>query len=395
MGSYEYVVATGPVAGGNVPIQGANGGGLINSYNESAATSSQGQATYEVIRVPQYSQATIGAGLTAKAWDGSTGGILAIDVAGSLNLNNSTVSVDGLGFRGGGSLDMSGTGVLLSGNSDYVNLSTAGCHGSKGEGTAGTPEWVYNQITGLDVNTGQAFDGYPGGSFARGAPGNAGGGATDNHSWDNTENAGGGGGGNGGVGGLGGNCYDTGLPYGGLGGAIYPASVSQMVMGGGGGAGDQNNSPDGASSGGTGGGMIFVRACTVTGSGTFSANGLQGVDNPSGDGAGGGGAGGSVMVAVSQGTLSGLTVSASGGRGANDSPGGAWLGPGGGGGGGVILLSAPAAGTNVNGAIAGVTGSSTNFGAQPGQNGWTATNITIANADTRLLEMSAPSTTST
>ena len=150
-------------------------------------------------------------------------------------------------------------------------------------------------------------------------------------------------------------------------------------MGGGGGAGDQNNSASGASSGGTGGGLIFVRACTVTGSGTFSANGYQAPDNPGMDAAGGGGAGGSVLVAVSQGILTGLTVNAAGGRGGNDATNGPYHGPGGGGGGGVVLLSSPAASVNVIGGIAGLTAynsSPSNYGAQPGQNGWLATNIT-------------------
>ena len=50
-------------------------------------------------------------------------------------------------------------------------------------------------------------EGYPGGSYARGAPGNAGGGATDSNPTANDQNAGGGGGGNGGAGGRGGNGW--------------------------------------------------------------------------------------------------------------------------------------------------------------------------------------------
>ncbi len=380
VGSYEYVMATGPVAGGSVPIQGVYGGGLLHTYIASPASTAQGQAIYQVIRVPQYSQATITTGLTAKAWDGSTGGILAIDVAGALNLNGSTVSVDGLGFRGGGGRQLNGASGGT--GTDYVSLSTIAYSDSKGEGIAGTPHWVFNWVTALDVDTLQAYqEGYPNGSFARGAPGNAGGGGTDTHPSDNGNNSGGGGGGNGGAGGLGGNSFYDDYVEGGLGGAVFPEAANQVVMGGGGGAGDQNGTVNGSSSGGTGGGIIFVRACTVTGSGTFSANGVQAPDNPGMDAAGGGGAGGSVLVAVTQGTLAGLTVNATGGRGGNDAQNGPNHGPGGGGGGGVILLSATASGTNVSGGIAGLTSYNsgpTNYGALAGQNGIVATNITQA-----------------
>ena len=193
-GRYEFVMATGPVSGGFVPILGVNGGGLLNAYSSFPASSLQGQATYQVIRVPQYSVATLTSGLTAQTWNGSTGGVLAIDVASTLNLNGSTVSVDGMGFRGGGSQQLHG----MSGGTgtDYVSLSTISYSDSKGEGIAGTPHWIYNG-TGTLLDTLQAYaEGYPNGSFARGAPGNAGGGGTDAHPIDNGNNSGGGGGGN-------------------------------------------------------------------------------------------------------------------------------------------------------------------------------------------------------
>lgn len=373
-GLYEYVVATGPVAGGVVPIQGANGGGLVNSYSAAPYSGTQGQLTFQVIRVPQYSSATLNTGLTAQTWNGSTGGILAFDVAGLLNLNNATASVDGLGFRGAGSIPTQSESTV---NNNYVEFSypfnsTTVSDGSKGEGIAGTPLWVYNLATNADVNTGA--EGYPNGSFGMGAPGNAGGGGM-------VFNTGGGGGGNGGAGGEGGNACCGQPTVGGLGGAPYPAAAVQLVMGGGGGAADMNNSVTVAgSSGGPGGGMIFVRACTVSGTGTFSANGMPGPDQPINDGAGGGGAGGSVLVASTQ-PLTGLTVNAQGARGANANytsiP---EHGPGGGGGGGVVLLSSAAAGVNVNGGPQGYTTTVTTdyWGAQPGLTGVVSTSITLA-----------------
>src|SRR5450759_843929 len=102
-GLYEYVSATSavPVGGGTVNIAGTGGGGgLLNSYDFSATvTATHGFRTFQVIRVPQYSSATVTPGLTAAAWDGTAhaGGILAIDVAGALNLNGQTISVNQIG----------------------------------------------------------------------------------------------------------------------------------------------------------------------------------------------------------------------------------------------------------------------------------------------------------
>jgi len=115
-GNYEFVKATGPIAGAAIPIAGSGlNGGLIYSYTIAAATGTKGKSTYQVIRVPQYATATLGAGLTASAWDGSSGGVLALDIAGALTLNAATVSVDGMGFRGAAGLQLSG-GAGATGN---------------------------------------------------------------------------------------------------------------------------------------------------------------------------------------------------------------------------------------------------------------------------------------
>jgi hypothetical protein len=104
-GFYEYVVATGPVAAGSIPIS----SGLVNNYYSAAynpPAQPQGQRTFQVIRVPQYSSATLNGTVTALRWDGSTGGIVVFDVAGQLNWNGNTVDVSTLGFRGGGGRPM-------------------------------------------------------------------------------------------------------------------------------------------------------------------------------------------------------------------------------------------------------------------------------------------------
>jgi len=174
---------------------------LIYSYTNAAKTNTQGARVFQVIRVPQYTTATLSAGLAALAWNGTTGGVLAIDVRDTLTLGGVAVNVNGLGFRGGGGLMLSGSAGRA--NTDFQNASPgaitgAGAHGSKGEGIAGTPSWVDNGTTavaGGSYPSGAAADG----SMARGAPGNAGGGGTDANPVSNNQNSGGGGGANGGA----------------------------------------------------------------------------------------------------------------------------------------------------------------------------------------------------
>src|SRR5215471_13551151 len=238
-GLYEFVAATSGVtaaAGGTINITGGGTGtGLINAYVNAAATGTTGERSFQVVRVPQYTTATLSSTLTAGAWDGSGGGILALDVSTTLTLGG-TVSVDGLGFRGGAGQQLTGGGA--NNNTDYRNTTANNYHGNKGEGIAGTPRFVINNGGVLD-NT---VEGYPNGSRARGAPGTAGGGGTDPDAAANDQNSGGGGGGNGGAGGGGGLSWFTLLARGGLGGAAFAqSSACRIVMGGGGGSGTRNN----------------------------------------------------------------------------------------------------------------------------------------------------------
>ena len=386
-GRYEYVVASGPVAAGSVPITGDGAGsGLVYTYTDAAATVTQGQRRFQVIRVPQYSTATLSSTLAALAWNGQVGGVLALDVAGQLTLGG-TVSVSALGFRGGGARQVGGSAGFL--NTDYRTPSTSNPNGAKAEGIAGTPILVYNGTS--VVNTG--IEGYPNGAMARGAPGNAGGGGTDGNPAANDQNSGGGGGGNGGTGGLGGFTWNTVLSRGGFGGAAFSvAAPDRLVLGAGGGAGTRNNAGvAGASSGGVGGGMVMIRAGTLIGTGSIVANGGTGVA-PLNDGGGGGGAGGSVLLTAQTWSPTSLTVNAVGGLGASTWPlqppgtpgefttgsANARHGPGGGGGGGVILLtSAVNTTTDVSGGANGIsTTAGSAFGSQPGTAGVVSTTVT-------------------
>lgn len=387
-GLFEYVVATSddPGGAGNVAISivgGSAASGLINSYTTAAETGAVGQKTFQVVRVPRYGSATLSATLTAAAWNGRSGGVLAVDVSGTLTLGG-TVSVDGLGFRGAPGEALAGRTNRFS--TDYRRSIGDAAHAAKGEGIAGTP----STLTGVP---GGAGDGYPNGDRARGAPGTAGGGGSDGNPTANDQNTGGGGGANGGNGGRGGSAWPgsntcppvQGTVTGGIGGTAMAPAVTRVIMGAGGGAGSRNN--NGPSGGGNGGGIVLMRAGLVAGTGAITS---QGVRPPStaNDGAGGGGAGGTIVVLAATGTLGGLTVNASGGQGgyanlpsppAPDAPptgvGGTHHGPGGGGGGGVIIVSSAPLSSNVTGGASGLTntcdGDSVTqaYDALPGANG--------------------------
>jgi uncharacterized repeat protein (TIGR01451 family) len=268
----------------------------------------------------------------------------------------------------------------------------AGWDANKGEGLAGTPEWVETGGTFLHTNTG-----YPSGtagtdgSMARGAPATAGGGGTDADPQGaspggNDQNAGGGGGANGGAGGFGGDSWNTNLSVGGEGGTAFPATINRVAMGGGGGAGTRNNS-DGdnqASGGATGGGIIIIRTYGLSGTGTLTANGNPAYNATANDAGGGGAAGGSIVVLSANGGESGLTLQANGGTGGN-----AWQsqayslanrhGPGGGGGGGVVLVSGTPASVGVSGGASGLTlNPGVTYGSTAGAAGSSVTNASIS-----------------
>ncbi|MGA8764197.1 MAG: hypothetical protein WB562_15120, partial [Candidatus Sulfotelmatobacter sp.] len=394
-GNYEFVTATGAVSGGAVPIAGTgSSGGLIFGYNSAATSANKGQSTYQVVLVPQYTTATLAAaGLTASPWNGSTGGVLALDASSTLTLNGATVSVNGAGFRGGAGMQLNGNAGGA--NTDYLHAAPAaytgvvenGVDAPKGEGIAGTPLWV--ESAGSYLKTSSSYpSGTAGvdGSMARGGPGNGGGGGTDGDPAANDQNAGGGGGGNGGAGGFGGDSWNTNLSVGGEGGAAFPATIDRIALGGGGGAGTRNNSGNDnqASGGAAGGGIVIIRANALSGTATFTANGISAYNGTANDAGGGGGAGGSIIILSANGGESGLTLQAQGGRGGD-----AWdsqayslaqrHGPGGGGSGGVVFVSGAPASINVNGGSSGTTlAPGVTYGATAGASGASVSNASLS-----------------
>ena len=390
-GAYEYAAVT-SFSGGLITLA----TGLINTYRSASANSISGQKTFQVVRVPQYSSATLAGQITAPPWNGSTGGIVTFDVAGNLNWAGQTIEVSGRGFRGGGGQASSSnaTGQTLA-TTDYVsavgtgaiNLAGVGSvpNGSKGEGIAGTPRLMFTPTTVNNNSAGAITDscggtdgtscGYPAGSFARGAPGNAGGGGTDGSPNDNQQNTGGGGGGSFGSGGTGGFGWTPGVPpgspTGGFGGGAVPASAGRLFMGGGGGAGTTNNSTGApgfgaASSGAAGGGVALIRAGSVTGTGTINVNGTSANNTVTNDASGGGGGGGQVLLFVNNSSgPTGATVNANGGNGGSNTGGGSPHGPGGGGSGGFVIVSG-ATTINVAGGTNGTTATSATSTAEYG-----------------------------
>lgn len=371
-GLFEYVRAASAVGtgGGTVTVSSEGGTGLVNAYSNAAATDTRGQRRFQVIKVPQYSNATVSGTVTAAAWDGTSGGVAALDVAGRLTFSSGTISAAAAGFRGGGGRQLGGGSGT---SSDYATLATVTANGAKGEGIAGTPRYVWTGSTVSDTGV----EGYPGGSHARGAPGNAGGGGTDGNPSTNDQNTGGGGGGNAGAGGLGGHAWcptaPTGCPQTGghPGSAFAERGVARLIMGGGGGSGTTNNGTDAPanSSGALGGGIVMIRAGEIAGMGSINVNGGSASSAVGNDANGGGGAGGSVMLAAARSvTGASLSVSATGGNGgSNDTNDTLAHGPGGGGGGGIVLATSTVTFTAATGGGApGTTIGGGSFGASYG-----------------------------
>ena len=302
--------------------------GLTNNYTASGKV--------QVIRVQRYNSLTITAPgvLTCQAWNGTTGGVLAIEVA-----NNTVINA-------GGRIDASGTGFR--GGALFVT-------------TGRTTTGLYSCIS-LDVGTnkGESIAGYTtdyipfGGRYCRGAAANGGGGG-------NVWNCGGGGGANAGMvpawtgqgnpdnsvagwttawnlespgfaastssgGGRGGysfsqtnqdatilgpgtigvtNAWNGSYRYnlGGLGGRPLDYSTGRIFCGGGGGAGEEDDNQGGA--GGTGGGIIYITSygkITGTGSDSILSKGNNGGSSlNTGANAGkdaAGGAGGGVQLSL-------------------------------------------------------------------------------------------------
>lgn len=350
--------------------------GLKNSYSSSGKV--------QIVRVPRYTTLTIntGASITCPDWDGSSGGIVAVEASNNVVINGS-INVTGKGFRGG-SVEQNSN---LPGDATKRRSSSSSDGGEKGESIAGPAS---------SLSSGQ---------YCRNSPANGGGGG-------NAHNCAGGGGANAGSpaswngngnpdnsnanwvtafnlessgfatststgGGRGGYSYsandaneltkapgstdwggDNRLNGGGQGGRPLDYSGGRIFFGGGGGAGDSNNGS--GTPGGDGGGIVFVLTKTnISGSGTIYANGDAVTTQTANDGAGGGGGGGAVILFNFSGATSGISIEAKGGTGGSQNL--SWAeaeGAGGGGGGGyVAITNLPALSISVLGGAYGTSNS--------------------------------------
>lgn len=245
------------------------------------ATYSSG-AQVRVLR--QYTNVTVDSGdtWTAKAWDGSVGGILAFLANGTVTVAG-TITATGKGFRGGAATPAP--------NYTY-----------QGEGTSGA------------------------GTQSGSANGNGGGGGG--------ARCGGGSGGHG-TAGQNGEIGNAGSYPGLAGNTAGNADLTTLVFGGGGGGGGSTSTSSvetRGGAGGAGGGIVFAIGTTVTVSGAITSAGQNGNNAVGSDGAGGGaGAGGAIFVKAQTATLGSALLTAAGGAvggtpdgGANDggAPGG-------------------------------------------------------------------------
>lgn len=319
----------------------------------------------QLISVPVYMNASTIGPVTCQPWNGATGGVLAMELTGTLYMNDN-IEVNGMGFRGGTK------------NANVLNYSAANC---------GFTDYYTSATTANGAMKGEGIAKYKRNKeYARGANANGGGGG-------NQINSGGAGGAGFSLGGNGGNQMSAcpGSVQGGQGGrpCLYSNSSQKVFMGGGGGAGHQDNSIQ-ATDGANGGGIIFLKAGFLSGnSNKLRANGADQTLIAGFDGAGGGGGGGTVLLDVGTITTA-VDINAKGGDGGNVTNNNANChGPGGGGGGGIVWYSGATlsvnASTNVLGGIAGIfssvnsTCNGSSAGAQPGSTGATLANLVMVN----------------
>lgn len=360
-GNYEFQ-SVASVSGNNI--------GLAARSDSSSCTAGTLKRNYDsgaqVIRVPQYVALTVNAGasINTLAWNGSVGGVVAVRVQNTLSLNG-TITVAGLGFRGG---PLDGDDRVQAGTANLAFVSDANpAGGAKGEGIASGAGGTFGGVALPYSN--------PGGNFDIAAPANGGGGG-------GSHNGGGGGGA---------NAAPALTPYCTVGTSTYTsvvANLSSTTAFSWCGQGVMPNTVTGAAAwtldpgyrangnaltahvgGGRGGytyGLLNANALTA-GPGTtawdgdnrhalggwggrplaqdlsnrvfFGGGGGAGANNPADNTGSAGGAGGGIVF-VDAGVLAGSGVVTASGNAANNTTGGGNDAPGGGGAGGSIFVRA-------------------------------------------------------
>lgn len=236
----------------------------------------------QVLVLKQYTDVTVNTGITwtAKAWDGTVGGILAFLASGTVTITG-TITASGKGFRGGN-------------RGYYYGTNTTG---QQGEGYLGVGTNTYS--ANLQPN------------------GNGGGGAARRNFGSSTEGQGGGGGGNGTMG-SNGSYYIEYQNFGYGGNTHGSADLATLSFGGGGGGGGMGDAIPTTSNGfgQPGGGAVFIASIDLivnSTSGNILSNGIAGTSSQLDQGGGGAGAGGSILLKVQTATLNTTRVLSSGG----------------------------------------------------------------------------------
>lgn len=251
---------------------------LINDY----PSSDRAQA----VRVPQYSDVHVAAGatLSAPAWDGQTGGILALAATG-------TVAVDG-------TIDMSGRGYRGARHDASCPMTIECVAGVAGESPLG-PGAMGPAANASGGGGGEAGDCNLGGGGGYGTAGRTGPGLGSNAT-----------------------CSSAPVTHDGAAGAVAgePDLSSRLLFGGAGGEGGADNDGSAPGAGGSGGGIVVLLAGSVrVGAGALHSDGARGGDGSGsscssacGEGGGGGGAGGAVFVVAGSASLGSGQVTARG-----------------------------------------------------------------------------------
>ncbi len=282
---------------------------------------STGLRRAQACRLPQYTRVELqsGGSLRARAWNGTSGGIVAFYSSGSvLVAAGGEIEASARGFRGGRINDTNNAGANVSSEEPGTSLA-----GYKGEGLDGSS---WNRV-------------------GRGNIANAGGSG-------NAHDSGGGGGGGGGAGGRGGWQYYlvgnatytlNGNTAGRRGSPVAAPIAERLTMGGGGGDAFQNGDPALMVPGGNGGGVVLIVAPAIHLEGDVLADGGH-VGTSTDEGGSGGGGGGTIVLFVDAANLTaepGPHLFARGGNGGSVAVFGlntSRRGPGGGGGGGRVFV---------------------------------------------------------
>ena len=241
----------------------------------------------QVVLVPQYGKVTMSGGyLTAPAWNGETGGLLALTVQDEMLVSAGSVTMNHRGFRG------TGHGCLYRCKTGFSGESAAG---------PGSSTTVANWMGGGGGEQGQDCGGGGGGGYSTfGGYGSFGScGACRLH------------------------CPIWGGEQGQVGGDEDLGAVLLFGGAGGEGGGDEDGSNPGK--GGNSGGAILLQVFYLTVQGSISNGGQNGANGLNsgcgawgcGMGGGGGGAGGAIYIVSEDAKLGAGKVTSTGGAGGN------------------------------------------------------------------------------